>query len=102
MRWISPFPMIADLYGDGSQQAIVVIDCESGIACPSPSEQANLFVLPIHGTQRFYCTELNPKGSPARVLFLSVGRLIWGEHWPRPERRSPGAIDTPVRPGPRQ
>lgn len=45
-------PMLADLYGDGSQQIIITTDCRSlaSTACPNPSEQAMLYALPLTTT----------------------------------------------------
>jgi outer membrane protein assembly factor BamB len=43
-------PMLADLNGDGSQQAIIVTACQDGTYCPDPGKQARLIVLPITGT----------------------------------------------------
>jgi outer membrane protein assembly factor BamB len=43
-------PMVADLDGNGSQQAIIVTACTNGTACPNALDRARLIVLPITGT----------------------------------------------------
>jgi hypothetical protein len=43
-------PMLADLEGDGRQQAIIVTACQDGTYCPDPGAAARLIVLPITGT----------------------------------------------------
>jgi outer membrane protein assembly factor BamB len=43
-------PMLADLDGNGSQQAIIVTACQNGTYCPNPTDEALLIVLPITGT----------------------------------------------------
>ncbi len=43
-------PMVADLDGNGSQQAIIVTACKAEIYCPDADKQARLIVLPITGT----------------------------------------------------
>ncbi len=43
-------PMLADLDGNGSQQAIIVTACQNGTYCPNPTDEAHLIVLPITGT----------------------------------------------------
>ncbi len=43
-------PMLADLNGDGSRQAIIVTACQDGTYCPDPDKKARLIVLPITGT----------------------------------------------------
>jgi len=43
-------PMLADLEGNGSQQAIIVTACQDGTYCPDADKEARLIVLPITGT----------------------------------------------------
>lgn len=49
-RLMEAGPIVADLDGNGTLEAIVVTDCRTGVVCPNPNDQAYLFVLPVTGT----------------------------------------------------